>query len=222
VRQPLHKILLPILDDRRSRTQVEGVKELILSEVNVKDIEYVTDTVRHPQEEGQAQLQDPRPPPRQGYEGRCRRHRRLGQDEIARIEKKGNTICTSTATSYELTLEDFEITAEDIPGWQVPATTTSPSPSTSPSTTICWPKAWPATSSTASKTSARTRASNVTDRIRVALQRAEAVIPAVERFADYIKAETLTEELRLEELVAGGEEVELPGEVKVLIRVERG
>ena len=43
VRQPLQKILLPILDEDFQK-QVELVKDLILSEVNIKEIEYITDT----------------------------------------------------------------------------------------------------------------------------------------------------------------------------------
>src|ERR1700748_3506534 len=42
VRQPLSRILLPILD-KNFKHQVELVKELILSETNIKDIEYITD-----------------------------------------------------------------------------------------------------------------------------------------------------------------------------------
>ena len=43
VRQPLTKILLPVLDPTFI-DQVDAVKPLILSEVNVKEIEYITDT----------------------------------------------------------------------------------------------------------------------------------------------------------------------------------
>ncbi|RYF95957.1 MAG: isoleucine--tRNA ligase, partial [Chitinophagaceae bacterium] len=43
VRQPLAKILIPVLD-REFQQQVELVKELILSETNVKQIEFITDT----------------------------------------------------------------------------------------------------------------------------------------------------------------------------------
>ena len=43
VRQPLSKILLPILD-KTFKNQVDQVKDLILSETNIKDIEYITDT----------------------------------------------------------------------------------------------------------------------------------------------------------------------------------
>jgi isoleucyl-tRNA synthetase len=43
VRQPLNKMMLPILDPVLE-DQVEAVKTLVLNEVNVKDIEYITDT----------------------------------------------------------------------------------------------------------------------------------------------------------------------------------
>ena len=43
VRQPLQKIMLPILDESFQQ-QVEAVKNLIASEVNVKEIKYLTDT----------------------------------------------------------------------------------------------------------------------------------------------------------------------------------
>lgn len=58
VRQPLCKLLIPILNDEMT-TQLDAVKNIILSEVNVKEIEYITDTGRHPREENQTQLQDP-------------------------------------------------------------------------------------------------------------------------------------------------------------------
>ena len=43
VRQPLAKILIPVISEK-VRTQLEGVKDLILNEVNVKEAEFITDT----------------------------------------------------------------------------------------------------------------------------------------------------------------------------------
>src|SRR5690606_15228010 len=43
VRQPLSKILLPVLDNSFQQ-KVEKVKDLILSETNIKDVEFITDT----------------------------------------------------------------------------------------------------------------------------------------------------------------------------------
>ena len=46
-------------------------------------------------------------------------------------------------------------------------------------------------------------------------------MPAVEKYGDYIKAETLATELQLVENIPNGEEIELPGEVKVSISVNK-
>ena len=43
VRQPLAKVLIPVISEK-VRTQLEGVKELILNEVNVKEAAFITDT----------------------------------------------------------------------------------------------------------------------------------------------------------------------------------
>jgi isoleucyl-tRNA synthetase len=53
------------------------------------------------------------------------------------------------------------------------------------------------------------------------MEEADAVASAVAQFGDYIKAETLTADLQLSADVANGQEIELPGEVKVQIQVEK-
>jgi len=59
---------------------------------------------------------------------------------------------------------------------------------------------------------------NVTDRISVSLQKDAAVEKAVADFGGYIKAEVLADSLELSDAVSG-EEIELPGEVKLFISV---
>ena len=59
VRQPLTKILIPVLDADTAR-RIEAVKGLIMSEVNVKEIELIENTTGRHHQAHQAQLQDPR------------------------------------------------------------------------------------------------------------------------------------------------------------------
>ena len=61
----------------------------------------------------------------------------------------------------------------------------------------------------------------VTDRIKVKVEKHIALDNALELFGDYINNETLANELTLVGEVPGGQEVELPGEVKVMISVEK-
>ena len=220
VRQPLHKILLPILDNH-FQEQVEGVKTLILSEVNVKDIEYVTDT---------SGILKKRIKPNFKTLGR-----RLGKDmkdasaaigalnqeDIARIEKTNQYLLELNGNSYELTLEDFEITAEDIPGWQV-----ANDDNITVALDITLDEELEAEGMARDivnriQNIRKDKDFEVTDKIRVALQHDEALASAVEQYGDYIKAETLTTDLQLVDSVINGEEIELPGEVKVRISVER-
>jgi len=66
----------------------------------------------------------------------------------------------------------------------------------------------------------KTKDFNVTDRIKVALEKHELVTAAVASFGDYIKNEVLADDLSLVETVAGGEAIELPEEVRLGMLVE--
>lgn len=118
VRQPLEKILLPVLN-ADFKDQVEAVKDLILTEVNVKQIEYITDT------EGVIKK---RIKPNFKTLGRRLGKKmkaaadiisELDQKQIAEIETNNHYELTIDEERFELTMEDFEISTEDIPGWQV-------------------------------------------------------------------------------------------------------
>ncbi|HRX30066.1 MAG TPA: isoleucine--tRNA ligase [Saprospiraceae bacterium] len=118
VRQPLQRIMLPILDEN-FKLQVEAVKDLILSEVNIKEIEYITDTTGVIVKKAKPNFKT--------------LGRRLGKDmkagaeminsltelQISDLEKNGILKLNINGSDYELIQEDIEIISEDIPGWQV-------------------------------------------------------------------------------------------------------
>ncbi len=118
VRQPLKKILLPILDEG-FMNQVESVKPLILAEVNVKEIEYITDTGGF--------LKKRIKPNFKTLGRRLGKHMKKGnaiisnlsQDDIAQIEKTGRYELVIEGVKYDLDREDFDISTDEIPGWQV-------------------------------------------------------------------------------------------------------
>jgi len=118
VRQPLQKILLPILDEG-FKDQVEQVKDLILSEVNIKDIEYITDTTGVINKRIKANFKTLGRKLGKDMKAAAAVINTLDQDAIATIEKTGIYNLQLESSNYELTLEDFEISADEIPGWQV-------------------------------------------------------------------------------------------------------
>jgi isoleucyl-tRNA synthetase len=116
VRQPLSKILLPVIN-KGFQNQVEQVKELILSETNIKDIEFITDTAGFISKKVKPNFKTLGPKVGQAMKEVAAVLTALSQEEIANFEKEGTF--TIPNTSFVVDLSDVELMAEDVPGWQV-------------------------------------------------------------------------------------------------------
>ncbi len=116
VRQPLSKILLPILDPLFQQ-HVEQVKDLILSETNIKNIEYITDDASFISKKIKPNFKALGKKVGKDMKLVAEAIGKFGQPEIVELEQKGEILIPQT--SHFLTLSDVEITAEDVPGWQV-------------------------------------------------------------------------------------------------------
>jgi len=219
VRQPLQKIMLPVLDEAFI-AQVDGVKDLIIAEVNVKDIEYVTDTSGIVKKKIKPNFKTLGRILGKNMKAAIPIINQLGQEDIAKIEQTNSFKLTIDGQDYELTLADFVISAEDIPGWLV---------ANDGDLTVALDISL--TDELKAEGIARelvnriqnvrkTKDFNVTDRIKVALEKHDLVTAAVESFGDYIKNEVLADDLSLVETVAGGEAIELPEDVKLSMQVE--
>ena len=122
-------------------------------------------------------------------------------------------------TSYELTLEDFEIVTEDIPGWQVA--------SDGPITVALDVTLNDELRAEGMARELVNRIQNlrkdkgfeVTDRIRIQLEKHDGIVPAIEKFGDYITSETLAVQLELVEQPEDADEITLPDELTLGIRV---
>jgi len=208
VRQPLQKILLPILDPS-FQAQVEAVKDLILAEVNVKEIEYITDTAGIIKKKAKPNFKT--------------LGRRLGpnmkagvavissfdQETIAQIEKTNAYTLELNGESYEITLEDLEILSEDIPGWQV---------ATDRDVTVALDiqlnEALLAEGTARELVNRiqnirKAKDFNVTDRIVVRVSASEKVDQALAQFSDYICNEVLADSITAVNGLEEGEKVEL-------------
>lgn len=132
VRQPLSKILLPILD-KNFEKQVEQVKDLILSETNIKSIEYITDTVGFIKKKIKPNFKVLGAKVGKDMKAVAEAIGKLTQDDIATLENEGSIqleilaggmvvdipIHPQPIDHYTLLASDVEIIAEDVPGWQV-------------------------------------------------------------------------------------------------------
>ena len=122
VRQPLAKIVIPIID-RKMQERFEKVRDIVLGEVNVKEVEFITDT---------AGLITKKIKP--NFKTLGKRYGKqmkeiaafmagLSQQDIAAIESAGllGGTYTLALASGDAVLEpgDYEVTSEDMPGWLV-------------------------------------------------------------------------------------------------------
>ncbi|WP_282039734.1 isoleucine--tRNA ligase [Saccharicrinis aurantiacus] len=118
VRQPLQKIMVPVLDSS-FQTQLEKVKDLVLSEVNVKELEFLTDTTGVLVKKIKPNFKTLGPKYGKIMKQIAAVVNQMGQEDIAAIERDEKMNLTIADQEVELLLEDVEIMSEDIPGWLV-------------------------------------------------------------------------------------------------------
>ena len=118
VRQPLQKIMLPALDEHFKK-QVESVQNLIMSEVNVKEVAFITDS-KFLSKKIKPNFKALGP-----KYGKLMKQiaayitGQMDSEAIAKLEKDGRYAFEVAGEPVEITLEDVDIYTEDIPGWAV-------------------------------------------------------------------------------------------------------
>ncbi len=118
VRQPLQKIMIPILN-ADFQNQLEGVKDLILSEINVKELEYLTETAGVLVKKIKPNFKTLGPKYGKIMKSIAGAISKMSQEDIATFEKDTTYNLNVGEDKVILSLEDVEIISEDIPGWLV-------------------------------------------------------------------------------------------------------
>lgn len=118
VRQPLSKVLIPVLD-LKMKAQLEKVESYILSEVNVKEIQYVTDTAGIVKKKAKPNFKSLGK--KAGAKMKLVQEAIVAftQDDIAKFENEKGYQLILDGQTFDLAAEDIEIISEDIPGWLV-------------------------------------------------------------------------------------------------------
>ncbi|MCX6235395.1 MAG: isoleucine--tRNA ligase [Bacteroidetes bacterium] len=116
VRQPLNKIMIPVLTDHL-RENLKAVKNLILSEVNVKEIEYLSDISGILVKKIKPNFKTLGPKYGRLMKQIAAAVTGFSQQDISRVEDQGQIILDIEGSPVDILLEDVEIITEDIPGW---------------------------------------------------------------------------------------------------------
>jgi isoleucyl-tRNA synthetase len=118
VRQPLQRILVPVLNES-TKEQVGKVEDLICAEVNVKHIEFLDDTSGvlvksvKPNFKRLGQVYGPR------LKAVAARIQTMSADEITKLEKEGGLSVEVEGESFIIHPDEVEIRTQDLPGWLV-------------------------------------------------------------------------------------------------------
>lgn len=116
VRQPLNKILIPVLDSS-FQEMIEKVKELILSETNIKEITFITDTTGIIKKRIKPNFKALGAKVGKDMKMVAAAIQALNDEQISLLEHEGSL--ELAGTPYRIETQDVEIIAEDVAGWQV-------------------------------------------------------------------------------------------------------
>lgn len=220
VRQPLSKILIPVLNPV-VKEHIEAVRSLILSEVNIKDLEFIEDTTGVITKRIKPNFKTLGPRYGKQMKQISAKVAAFSQADIAQLERTDSWTTEIDGVKIEATAADFDITSEDMPGWLV---TTEGKLTVAMDITL--------TDELRKEGLARelvNRIQNirkdsgfeVTDKIRVTFEKNDALRAAVSAYRDYIASQVLAVEiLETESLTdAATQELDLDDmTVKVLVK----
>lgn len=219
VRQPLQKVMIPVLDERQ-KAEIEAVSELIKAEVNVKEIVLLDDAsgVLVKQIKPNFKALGPRFGKDMGLVSK--EIQGLSKEEISQFDKVGSLEIVIAGNTVTLTLEDVEISSQDIEGWLV---------ANANGITV----ALDITISDELKQEGIARelvnriqnirkdsGFEVTDKIKVELKRDGVLEMAILKNEEYIKSETLTSDLVFVDEIENGTEIEFD-EIKTMILITK-
>lgn len=200
VRQPLSKIMIPA-KNAHQQAQIEAVRDLILSEVNIKSIDFLSKENNVLVKSIKANFKTLGPKFGAKMKAIASGISAFSQEDIAKIENEGKYALTIGEEQIEIALSDVEIITQDIPGWVV---ANEDDLTVALDTTITDALRKEGISRELVNRIQNIRKEqgfDVTDNIIVEIEKCDLLCEAAKSFHDYIAGETLTKELKFSEQV---------------------
>jgi isoleucyl-tRNA synthetase len=222
VRQPLAKIMVPVLN-AHFREQFEAVKDIILTEVNVKEVEFLTDTEGIIKKKIKPNFKTLGPKYGKLMKQISGAIVQFDQHKIAELENTGSVEIEAGGQKISISKDDVEIQTEDIPGWTV-ATEGQMTIALDIDVTEELKQEGIAREFINKIQNLRKESGfQVTDRIKLTIQKHDELNEAVLNFKSYICAQTLAVDLQLVDELNDqkAKEVEIDKEVSVKIIVAK-
>jgi isoleucyl-tRNA synthetase len=222
VRQPLARILVPVVD-KRVRGLLEDVKDLILAETNVKQLEYVDEDSGIIKKRIKADFKALGPKHGKLMKMVAAAIQQMNTNQINELQSKGKLALEVEGQSLDLTIEDVEIFTDDIPGWLVAsegAYTVALDVSLNESLIE---EGLARELVNKIQNIRKTSGLEVTDRIEIIVQNHPALAAAIENNKTYICAETLGSSLTIvnEGSISEGIAIELTEDISTVINITK-
>lgn len=219
VRQPLQKILLPVSSAEFKR-QVQAIEDIILQEVNVKEIDYVEDASGVIRKRAKPNFRNLGRRLGADMKAANQHIQALSDADIRAFEEKGEMTIEVEDRSYTLGPEDIEIISEDIPGWQVASSGTLTVALDITITETLADEGMARELIHALQALRKDADLDVTDRIRVQVSDQPKVVRAVEAHGDMIAREILADDIQLSGTLSGTD-LTLAEDMDVQASIER-
>ena len=219
VRQPLQRVMIPVLD-ATFKAEILAIEDLIKAEVNVKEIELLEDAsgVLIKQIKPNFKALGPRFGKDMGLI--AKEIQSFTQDQINELDKTGELTISTSEKSITLTVEDVEISSQDIPGWLV---ANSNGITVALDITISEELRKEGIARELVNRIQNIRKDSgfeVTDKIKVQILKNDSIEQAVLANESYIKSETLTNELIFVSEINNGTEIEFD-ELKTILLISK-
>ncbi len=208
VRQPLNKILVSPAN-KDVQQHIEAVKDLILAEVNVKQLEYLNDTSGILVKNIKANFKELGPKFGKKMKAIAAEVNKFTPEQIRQIEQEKELAIGVEGESLTLSIQDVEITTQDIPGWQVAYNDKVTVALDITITTHLKEEGIAREFVNKIQTLRKERDFDVIDKISVKIQKHDAINSAIQNNLNYICSETLASSLELVN------ELEIDNSVKV-------
>ncbi|MFZ4547149.1 MAG: isoleucine--tRNA ligase [Bacteroidales bacterium] len=221
VRQPLQKILIPVVGEH-IQLQLEKVSNLILSEVNVKELEYINESKGFLVKKIKPNFKTLGPRYGKLMKEIATAVGEFTQVDINSIETEGKYDLQIGAETVEMTLADVDIITEDIPGWVVANQGNLTVALDITVTETLREEGIARELVNRIQNIRKDRGFEVTDKITLTLQKNDLITAAISNFNSYICSETLADSFTTtENQLLDAELLELTDEISVSLKVEK-
>lgn len=221
VRQPLNKLMIPVLNEK-FKSQIDKIKDLILSEVNVKTLEFMPEDSSMLVKKIKANFKSLGPKYGKLMKQIAAAIQQIDQEGIKKLEKTGAYSLSLDNETIEINMDDVEIATQDIPGWLIANSGlfTVALDTTLTEELVFEGKARDLINKIQSLR--KEKGFEVTDKINITLQKHPDFDAAIENNFSYICSETLTESLTLsDKLQDDSDSIELTESVSLLIDIKK-